>query len=246
MINVNYILVDDDLIFRELTIQYLSLIPNLHQIAICDNAISARELILEHSPDMIILDVEMPGLTGLQLIKSLQKIPLTIFISSFPQFAADAFDVDAVDFIVKPFSPDRLFKAVDKLKFLLNMRNTQMNHENLQTSSEDCFFIRDKSAYVKIQFQEVLYIESMADFVTIYLTNGSKRIALVGLKTMEQQLSSQHFIRISRSHIVNIGKITAVENAMIYLDKLRVPIGKSYTDIVLNTVIGQSAIKRYL
>lgn len=246
MTAVKYILVDDDLVFRELTLQYLSLIPELQLIGTCDNAISAREIIIAHHPDMIILDVEMPGLSGLQLVKSLQKIPLTIFISSYPQFAADAFDVDAIDFLVKPFTPERLIKAVDKVRFLLNMRNNQANHENVQTASDDCFFIRENNAYVKIHFQEVIYIESMADFVSIFLSNGLKKIALVGLKTLEQQLPGSHFLRISRSHIVNRAKITAVENAMIYIDKLRLPIGKTYSEEVVQAIIGNSAIKRFI
>lgn len=246
MTELKYILVDDDLVFRELTMQYLSLIPGLELLGTCDNAISAREIILAQHPDMVILDIEMPGLSGLQLLRSLKQIPLTIFISSYPQFAAEAFEVDAIDFLVKPFSPERLIKAVDKVRMLHDMRRQDEMAENLPAHNEDSFFIREKSAYVKILYQEVLYIESMADFVSIFLSNGAKKIALVGLKTLEQQLPGNYFIRISRSHIINRSKITAVENAMIYIDKLRLPIGKSYSEEVVQAIIGNSAIKRFI
>lgn len=243
---LTYIIADDDPIYMELTLQYLQMIPDLTCLASCDNAFEASKQLKEFLPDLLILDVEMPGLSGLQLAKSLTRLPLIIFITSHSHYAADAFEVDAIDFLIKPVMPERLIRAVEKARALQEMKNFILPHEGFKTSNGLSFFIKDKNTFIKINYSDVLYIESLGDFVNIFLKDGEKKIALVSMKNLQQQLPPTHFIRISRTHMVNKDKITAIETSMLQLDKIQLVIGKTYAEIVLQAVIGNTAVKRFL
>jgi two-component system, LytTR family, response regulator len=243
---LTYLIADDDLIYRALTIQQLDLIPNLHRLATCESAIEASQFLQKETPNLLLLDVEMPGLTGIQLAKSLTKLPLIIFISSHPTYAAEAFDVDAIDYLVKPVSIERLMRAIEKARFLLDMKNNIIANEGFKKENNESFFIKDKNAYIRIHNNDVLYIESLGDFVNIFLENGQKKIALVSLKNIEMQLPSVDFIRVARKHIVNKQKITSIDINTVILGKIQLNIGKTYADNVLQTVMGDSTIKRFI
>lgn len=243
---ITYMIADDDPIYRELTLQQLQMIPNLECLAECESAVAVNQQLQQLQPDLLILDVEMPGLTGIQLAKSLTKLPLIIFISSHAHYAADAFDVDAIDYLVKPAAPERLMRAVEKARSLVELRAGTNLSEGFQSGPEDSFFIKEKNAFVRINYADVIYIQSLGDFVNIYLVSGEKKIALVSMKNLEQQLPAAHFVRISRTHMVNKHKITALETGVVMLDKLQLPIGKTYNEAVIQLVVGGAAVKRFL
>lgn len=244
--NLTYIIADDDELYREITLQQLAVIPNLECLSICSSAIEVLQLLKEKQPDLLILDIEMPGLTGIQLAKSLTNLPLTIFISSHSHYAADAYDVDAIDYLVKPVAPERLLRAVEKARHLKELKTAVAQQEGFTNNEDYSFFIRDKNSFIRILYDEVLYIQSLGDFVNIYLDNGDKKIALVSLKNMEQQLPAAFFVRISRTHMVNKNKIKAVEANYIRFQNLQLPIGKTYTEDVLQAILGNKAVKRFL
>lgn len=246
MVTLQYIIADDDELYKEVIQQQLALIPDLSCIAACSSAIEAGQKLRELSPDLLILDVEMPGLTGIQLMKTLTAQPMVIFISSHPTYAVDAFEVDAVDYLVKPVSTERLMRAVEKARALAALKKSIAPGEGFKNGTENVFFIKEKNAFVKINHEEVLYIQSLGDFVNIFLATREKKIVLVSMKNMEQQLPSTTFLRISRTHIVNKNKITALETGLVVLDKLQLPVGKTYNDIVMKAVIGNAAVKRFI
>lgn len=243
---LTYIIADDDDLYREITQQQLSLIPNLTCLAICSSAVEVLALLKEKQPQLLILDIEMPGLTGIELAQSLANMPLTIFISSHNRYATDAFDVDAIDYLLKPVPQARLTRAVEKARNLIELKQSVAGKEGFSNNADDSFFIKDKHSFIKINYNDVLYIQSLGDFVNIFLENGEKKIALVSLKNMEQQLPETHFLRISRMHIVQKNKIKAIEANSISLNNLQLPIGKTYTEAVLQAVLGNKAVKRYL
>jgi two-component system, LytTR family, response regulator len=243
---ITYLIADDDPMYREVTQQQLSLVPNLRCIAESESAIEASKILQTVLPDLLILDIEMPGLSGIQLAKSLTKLPLIIFISSHSTYAADAFEVDAIDYLVKPVSIERIMRAIDKARTLLDMKNNIIANEGFKKDNNDSFFIKDKNAFVRIHNNEVLYIESLGDFVNIFLENGQKKIALVSMKNIELQLPSSDFIRVARTHIVNKQKITSIDTNTVMLGKIQLNIGKTYADSVLQTVMGDSTIKRFI
>ena len=243
---ITYILADDDELYREYTLQQLNDIPGLECLSVCENALATREQLQDHQPDLLILDVEMPGLSGIQLAKSIKQLPLTIFITSHPNYAADAYELDAVDYLVKPVQPERLLRAIDKVRLLAGIKANTAPGEAFQQKDEESFFIKDKNVFLRIAYADVLYAESLGDFVNIFLQNGEKKIALVSMKNLEQQLPAQQFIRVSRSHLINRQKVTAVDSDAVYLNKLQLPIGKTYAEDVMNAIIGNQAIKRFI
>jgi DNA-binding LytR/AlgR family response regulator len=243
--NLTCILIDDDLVIRELVAQYLQLIPNVECMAVCEDAFKAKEMMQTIKPDFIILDIEMPHLSGLQFAKSLIHAPYIIFITSHLHYAADAFEVDAVDYLVKPIHLERLIRSIDKIRMLIDYKANYKTEEETKASEADGFFVKDKVNYIKILYTQVLYIESMADFVNIYLFDGTKKMVLVNLKNIQDQLPQNNFIRISRTHIINKQRIEAIGNQSVSIGKLQLPIGKIYTEEVFNAVVGNTIIKRH-
>ena len=243
---LKYLIADDDPMYLANTIEQLSLIPNLQCEAMCNSAIEANAYLQNHLPDLLILDVEMPGLTGIQLAKSLRTLPFIIFISSHVNYAVDAFEVDAVDYLVKPVSIEKLIRAVEKVRVLFELKKSIPAQEGFTTEGNDSFFIKEKNMHQRILINEVMYIGSLGDFVNIFLENGQKKIALVSLKNIEQQLPAHDFVRISRTHIVNKQKITALNSTSVLLNKIELSIGKSYIENTTNNIIGNTGIKRFI
>ena len=243
---LNFVIADDDPTYLANTLEQLALIPNLNCNAICNSAVEANAYLQEHLPDLLILDVEMPGLTGMQLAKSLKTLPFVIFISSHMHYAIEAFEVDAVDYLIKPVSIEKLMRAIEKVRVLFEMKKSIPAQEGFKLENNDSFFVKEKNMFRRIFINDVLYIESLGDFVNIFLTNGQKKIVLVSLKNIEQQLPSKDFIRISRTHIINKQKITSLESTSILLNKIVLNVGKTYTATVLQAVIGNNAIKRFI
>jgi len=242
---LTYIIADDDDMYRDYTLQQLNAIPGLQCLAVCENAMSTREKLQDHQPDLLVLDVEMPGLTGIQLAKSLKQLPFIIFITSHLHYAADAFELDAVDYLVKPVPAERMLRAIDKVKLLASIKASTNSAESFQPTDPDSFFIKDKGVFTRIAYKDVLYAESLGDFVTLFLQNTEKKTVLVNLKHLEQQLPGDSFVRISRMHLVNRQQVTAVENEQVHIGKIRLAIGKTYTEAVLKSVVGNQAIKRF-
>ncbi len=239
---VNYIIADDD----EMQIDFLQMqlenIDGLHCLAVCNNAFDARKQILEQHPDLLILDIEMPELTGIQLVKSIKEVPAVIFVTSHPGYAVDAFEVEAIDYIIKPVAPERLMRAIDKVKKL--KAATLDNPEPDLNFDADAFFTRDKNTYVKTAYKEVLYIESSGNFSFINTIDGGKQIVLANLAKMEEQMPAHQFIRISRSFIINKQHVRSINTEQIQVQDIYLNIGKQYAEKVLATIIGKKVIKR--
>lgn len=240
---INYIIVDDD----ELQIDFLQMqlhnMEELHCLEVCTNAFDARKKIVELKPDLLILDIEMPGLTGLQLVKSMKELPAVIFVTSHPGYAVDAFDVEAIDYIIKPVAPERLIRAIDKVKKLKDKQSSNTPDAELNFD-QDAFFTRDKHTYVKTAYKDVLYIESSGNFSFIHTLCGGKQIVLANLAKMEEQMPGNIFIRISRSFIINKQYVRSINSEQIQIENTFLNIGKQYAEKVLATIIGKNVIKR--
>lgn len=243
---ITFILADDDELYRAYSLRQLNAIADLQCLAVCENALDTRAALQTNTPDLLVLDVEMPGLSGIQLARSLKQLPMVIFITSHPHYAAEAFDLDAVDYLVKPVSPERMLRAIDKVKALAEIKANAGPGEPLSQKDNDSFFIKEKNAYIRIAYADLLYASSLGDFVNLFLQNGEKKVVLVSMKNLEQQLPTAQFLRISRTHIVNKQKVTAVEADAVRLDKIQLPIGKSFTEAVVNSIVGTLAIKRFI
>ena len=240
------ILADDDPVFREHLRLLLLPLKELTVAAVFEDAFSCLQYLQQHSVDLALLDVEMPGLSGIELAKSLSVKPLFIFITSHPGYAVDGFEVEAIDYVVKPIQKERLYKALQKARQILQLQAAAAQPVAAVAQQEDAFiFVKEKNDYIKIELSQIVYAEALSDFVHIHLQNGQKHLVLVNLKNLEPQLKADYFLRISRTHLINIRKVTALRHHQVELEGLSLPIGKSYVETVEAALLKDRTIRRF-
>lgn len=228
------LIVDDEPLAREILESYIDKIPEIKLISSCDNAIEANDILQSNDIDLVFLDIQMPQMTGIQLLRTLQNPPQVIFTTAYAEYAVDGFDLNAVDYLLKPISFERFMKAVNKVKSL------QAGQQNAgESKGEDYFFVKADKKLVKIHYNEILYIEGLKDYVIIKKETG-RVIALQTMKSLEAKLPVNLFKRIHRSYIVNTKRINAIVGNSIELTETgkvkHIPIGKNYKDDLLAIV----------
>lgn len=222
---INCIAIDDEPLALSLLADNISKIPFLNLQAACDDGFSANKAMQENDVDLIFVDIQMPGMTGLQFINSLIKKPLVIIVSAYKQYALDGFALNVVDYLTKPVPLDRFMQACNKAKELAELKalKSALNPPTLNYT-----YINAGYTVVKITFDEVLYLEGLRDYVKIYFT-GHKKPAIVRLsfKNVEQKWPS-HFMRIHKSFFINTQKIEAINKTAVIIDEKEIPIGEAY------------------
>lgn len=255
----NCLIVDDNYIERDILTLHLSQIPHIHIVAACSDGISASEILLKQQVDIVFSDIEMPGLSGIGLLKSLKQVPVFIFVSAHAEYAAESFNLDVIDYIVKPATFERVLKAVNKATEYLDIKHqTPVTTEEdgfltvapetigMRTSPEEHFFIRDTSGYTKIDIADVMYIESMGSFSKIYTSGNKSHIALVNLKHIEKQVSFNVFRRVHKQYIVNLMHIRSVLNTSITLTNGQsIPLSASYRQQIQESVVEKNLLSRF-
>ncbi|WP_293302402.1 LytR/AlgR family response regulator transcription factor [Pedobacter sp. UBA4863] len=240
------IIIDDNEIERDLVEIYLNKIGFLEIKATCADAMQAIKILANEQIDIVFSDIDMPDLSGIELLKTIKNPPVFIFITSHLEHAVESFDLNALDFIAKPVSFERLLKAVNKATEYLNLKKTQ-KPENYQQGNddEDFFFIKDNKGHIRVNNNEILYIESFGDFSKINLCNGEEHLALINLKNIELQLSPNNFIRIHRQFIINQNLITKITGNEITLNKQHViPVGVSYRDKLMEHIDKKTLVRQ--
>lgn len=252
------LITDDNIIERDLLFMHLSAIEQVKVVAICTSGEEAMQQLKETQVDIVFSDIDMPGISGINLLKGLKHHPVFIFVSSFPEYAAESYNLDAIDYIVKPISAERVQKAIDKaidyieIKKNSNLDQERIMHEqaieeigsNLSTNS--FFFIKENNNYLKLNVHDVTYIESMGDFSRIHTIDQKKFVVLVSLKNIEKQLSTKVFKRVHRQFIVNILQTTVVNGSEIQLiDKSIIPLSSSYRQNLIESVLDKKLLKRF-
>ncbi len=231
---IRTLIVDDEPLALDILENYISKLPDLELIGKCDNAIDANDLIQKGEVDLVFLDISMPQMTGLELVKSLSNPPKVVFTTAYAEHAVEGFELNATDYLMKPIAFDRFLKAVNKVK-----ESTDANVASGVAHSDDFFFVKADKKLVKVKFSEILYIEGLKDYVIIKKETG-RVIALQTMKSLQAKLPSNLFQRVHRSYIVSIPRINAVVGNAIELTEdnkaKHIPIGKNYKDDVLSIV----------
>lgn len=224
---MNCLIIDDNEIAR-LTLRQLSTLdPSLNIINECSDASLAYTEILAHQIDLLLLDIEMPGMSGIDLAKSLTyKQPMIIFTTSKKDYAVEAFDLNVVDFIIKPITPVRFLQAIDKAKETLALKSNK-NKEPI----EEFIFIRDSNTVRRLRINDILYLEAKGDYVKIASTDKVYTIHS-SLKAVEDKLPTHIFLRVHRSYIINVGKIDTVEGGTLVLGQNLVPVSDAYKNLL--------------
>ena len=220
------LIVEDEPLARNLLKDYVAKVPDLHLVDACASPLAALEILRREHVDILFLDIQMPEITGISLLKTLQKKPFVILTTAYSQYALEGYELDVVDYLLKPVTFERFLKAVDKV----NQRvQTPVRHpqENIQRSHDDFVFVKDGTKLVKINFADILYVEGLKDYVAIH-TKSQKVVTLQRLKSMEEQLPSDRFIRIHHSFIVAVQAIDAVHKGEVKIGNALLPVSESY------------------
>jgi len=226
------IAVDDEPLALELLEDNISKVPYLSLVATCSNAMEAMKLLQEQTVDLIFLDIQMPGLTGLQFIQSLNSRPMIILITAYEKFALEGFNLDVVDYLVKPVSLDRFVKACNKAFELFQLKNR--NKENNAETAPDYFFVNVEYSLLKVVRSDIKYIEGLKDYIKIHLNSSSKPIVTrMSMKSIEEQLADSQFIRIHKSYIVSIDFITSVRKSAVMIGTEELPVSETYQDALM-------------
>ncbi|MEP7230126.1 MAG: LytTR family DNA-binding domain-containing protein [Ginsengibacter sp.] len=229
--------IDDEPLALELLEDNISKIPFLKLVAACDNAMEAMKVMQQESIDLLFLDIQMPGLTGLQFIQSMPTPPMIILITAYEKYALEGFNLDVTDYLVKPVSFDRFVKACNKAKQLFDLKKQQKTTG--VSSQPGYFFVNVDYSLLKITLADVVYVEGLKDYIKIHLKSTSQPVVTrMPVKTIEEQLPSSQFIRIHKSYIVSVAFITAIRKSSVFIDTLELPVGDSYRDSV-NSLTGK-------
>lgn len=219
------IIVDDEPISINILSKYVAAVPILELSGTCSNGLQAFDLLFGKKIDLIFLDIEMPGLQGTELVKSLQHPPAIIFTTAHKDFAAEAFELDALDYLVKPVSFERFLKAINKLP-----RNSPEGNEIVGLMSNYLYF-RSGRKMVKVLYENILYIECLKDYVLIHRQNEPEVKVKQAFNALEAILPRHLFLRIHRSFIVSKPKITAFSRDFVEIGPLEIPIGRKYKEV---------------
>ena len=240
---INVIIVDDEPLAQDVLETYIEKIPEFNLVKRCSNAFEANDALKNNDIDLMFLDIQMPQLTGIDFLKTLSKPPLVIFTTAYPNYAIEGFELDALDYLLKPISVDRFMKAANKAieKVGLQQKGGAAVNSNSGDGSnqQEYFFVKADKKLVKVNFKEIIYIEGLKDYVIIRM-DQTRVITLQTMKSLEQKLPDTQFMRIHRSYIVNIEKINAIIGNMVEVmeknQAKHLPIGKNYREELLKMI----------
>ncbi len=238
--------IDDDEICCDLIASYVEANENLVLTGKYYSPLEAMKHLLKDNVQLIISDVKMPAISGLDMIKSMKSPPCIIFISSHSDYAIDSYEVNAVDYMKKPVEEWRFTQAINKAIEIIEFRSNASaptDEKNNLSSEDDYFIIKPDSNYIKLKFTDVLFIEAMVDFIKIRTTDKSYTVSST-LKNAEEVLPSSTFLRVHRSFIVNLDKIQSFNSAELKIGNNRISIGASYRQQVMEQLVGRKEIRK--
>lgn len=226
MIKIKCLAVDDEPYALMQIVDFIEKTPYLELIDKSSNAFSAMEVLANNEVDLIFLDINLPELSGIELAKTISEKTKIIFTTAYSEYAVESYKTDAIDYLLKPITQEDFLRATNKALKLFQGKEPVNTNNDLQ---KDHFFVKSKGQFVKVNLQDIQYIESLSEYVNIYFTDQSSIKTLMSLKELETKLPKDVFMRVHRSFIVNLEKITTVErNRIIFNQKDYVPIGLQY------------------
>lgn len=228
IMKIKCIAIDDEPLALKQISSYILKTPFLEQTALCQSAFETLELLEEKEVDLLFVDISMPDLNGLDFVKSLNKRPQIIFTTAYSEYAIEGFQVDAIDYLLKPIAYTSFLKAVNKARTWFELKQQKTPYEN---DLDKEIFVKSEYKMVRVLLSDILYIESANEYIRIHLDNSEVITTLMRLKNMEEQLGNTHFMRVHRSFIVALAKIKEIERYRISMGpKTIIPIGEQYRE----------------
>ncbi len=244
------IVTDDEPLARECISDYIEELDYLELVATCEHPLQTMQALQKEPVDLLFMDIEMPKMSGLDFLKSLKNPPMVILTTAYQNYAIEGFQLDVIDYLLKPITFNRFFKAVTKAKELYDLRQqppqptsgqvTARTHEN---ASADHCFIKVENRFEKVLFEEILFVEGMQNYVTFHTKTG-KLATLMTLKSVEENLPPEQFIRTHKSYIAAKNKIQKIEGNEIFIGGNIIPISRNLRDDVLGKVVNDTLWKK--
>jgi len=232
------LIIDDEPLAVELLEDFVSKVPALKLIATCSNAIEASTVLQTNKVDLIFSDIEMPDFSGIEFIKSLDVKPLFIFTTAYSHYAVEGFNLNAVDYLVKPIPFHRFLKAVNRAQELFLLKKGEIKPKIQTRDSPNFIFVKSDYENIKLNFEDIKYFEGLKDYIKIFSTSHKPILTLSNFKKIEEKLPSDAFIRVHRSYIVSLKYINSVQRNRILIDSVRIPIGQNYKDEFIRRIGG--------
>ena len=230
--NINCIIVDDEPIARDILKTYIQQVPYLKLEASCEDAFEAMQVINKGDIDLIILDINMPRLTGFEMLRSLKKYPAVIITSAYPEYALEGFELSVTDYLLKPFSFPRFVQATEKV--------VNRNHETLGGDkvgqSENFLMVKSDKKLTKVFFGEIEYAEAYGNYIFIYRNTGDRIMSKQTLTQFEEQLPASSFIRIHKSYLLSLKAVKYLEGNEVALNNKKLPVGKVYRENLMKSL----------
>jgi DNA-binding LytR/AlgR family response regulator len=231
--NIRCLIVDDEPPAVRLVSSYIQMVPGLEIAAACNSAIDAFKIIREQKIDLIFLDIKMPRMTGTEFLRSIPNPPKVIFITAYREYAVDGYELDIVDYLLKPVSFTRFMKAVAKATKLISIETTPVIPPAAEKKASEAFlYFKIDREMVKVMLHEILFIESRKEYVKFYLQTGKTLLVKQSITSLEKLLSPHKFIRVHRSYIATINKIASFTTTHVKIGDQKIPIGRLYKNEV--------------
>ncbi|MEY4274876.1 MAG: hypothetical protein RL638_1824 [Bacteroidota bacterium] len=231
------IAIDDESLALDLVEDNIAKVPFLKLEARCRNAFEAIEYLQNNAVDLIFLDIQMPGLTGVQFLEGLTQKPMVIFVTAYQQYALEGFNLDVIDYVLKPISFERFLKASHKALDFYKSKQALLGNVNKPEVKTDYIFIHADYSLMKIMFEDILYIEGLKDYIKIHLRNQKFPIVCrMTMKLISEKLPSDEFLRIHKSFIVSLKKIESIRNQKVKIGENHIPLSDSYSEQFYQTI----------
>lgn len=231
---IRAIIVEDEPLAREGLKSYVREIDSLELCATCENALEANEALKSEKIDLMFLDIQMPKITGIDFLKSLQSPPMVILTTAYPNYALQGFELDVVDYLVKPYPFDRFLKAVNKAKDLFQLR--QNPKEN--PTSKEAIFIKVDNVLKRVVLNDIIFIEGMENYVALHTKEG-RMITLMTMKSMEENLPAEKFLRVHKTYIISKNQVKGIEGNEIDMGKAKVPMSRNRRNEIIEELVGR-------
>jgi len=226
--NIKCVIIDDEPLALNVLEGYMKRLPFLELVEKFTHPVKALDYLNENEIDLLFVDIQMPDLTGMELVSNLKRKPLIIFTTAYSEYALEGFKADAIDYLLKPIDFPDFLKAVNKAKEWFDLKNSKAIQVE---ANKEFLFIKSEYKIIRINFSEIKYIQGMSEYVKIHLTNHKPIMSLLNLKSLEIQLPSAMFMRVHKSYIVNLQKINVIErNEIVYDDGTIIPVSPQYKD----------------
>ncbi len=229
------LIVEDEELARDLLENFIQKIPYLELVGKCENPLSAMAILRNQTIDILFLDIQMPELTGVEMLKLIPQKPVVIFTTAYPSYALEGYQLNVTDYLLKPYSFDRFVQAVNKASEMVRLKKGNIE-SNQAAEIKDYFLVNSDHKVIKIKYTDLVYVESMREYVAYHTKAQGRILSLMSLKKLEIDLPADRFLRIHKSYIVSTEQVTALEGNLVHIGDEKIPIGASYKEQVTGRI----------